>query len=101
MKKSELAIRTAMASLVSIGLVASSQNALAAKGDQEKCFGVVKAGKNDCASAGNACAGQVKMDGAKDAWVYLPKGSCEKIVGGSLVVASNAVAPKDAGKKAK
>lgn len=87
MKKSELAIRTAVASLVSIGIAASSQSAFAAKGDQEKCYGVVKAGKNDCAAAGNACAGQVKTDGARDAWVYLPKGSCEKIVGASLTVA--------------
>lgn len=85
MKKSDLAIRAAVASLVSIGIVAASQSAFAAKGDQEKCYGVVKAGKNDCAAAANACAGQVKTDGAKDAWVYLPKGTCEKIVGASLV----------------
>ena len=87
MKKSEFAIRAAVASLVSIGIAASSQSAFAAKGDQEKCYGVVKAGKNDCAASGNACAGQVKTDGAKDAWVYLPKGTCEKIVGASLTVA--------------
>lgn len=85
MKKSDLAIRAAVASLVSIGIVAASQSAFAAKGDQEKCYGIVKAGKNDCAAAANACAGQVKTDGAKDAWVYLPKGTCEKIVGASLV----------------
>lgn len=100
MKKSEIAIRAAMASLISVGLATASQTAFAAKGDQEKCYGVVKAGKNDCASAGNACAGQVKNDGVKDAWVYLPKGTCEKIVGGSLVVAANTAAPKDT-KKAK
>lgn len=50
----------------------------------EKCFGVVKAGKNDCQTASSACAGQSKRDGQKDAWIYVPKGSCEKIVGGSL-----------------
>ena len=88
MKKTDLAIRAAVASLVSVGLAAASQSALAAKGDSEKCYGVVKAGKNDCASAGNACAGQVKTDGQKDAWIYLPKGACEKIVGGSLTLAS-------------
>ena len=87
MKKSEIAIRAAVVSLVSLGIAASSQSAFAAKGDQEKCYGVVKAGKNDCAASGNACAGQAKTDGAKDAWVYLAKGTCEKIVGGSLTVA--------------
>lgn len=88
MKKSEIAIRAAFAGLLSAGLVTASQSALAAKGDSEKCYGIVKAGKNDCAAAGNACAGQVKADAAKDAWIYVPKGTCEKIVGGTLTVAA-------------
>lgn len=50
----------------------------------EKCYGVAKAGKNDCQTANSACAGTSKQDTQKDAFVYLPKGSCEKIVGGSL-----------------
>ena len=90
MKKSELAIRAAFAGLMTVGLAAASNTAFAAKGDQEKCYGVVKAGKNDCAASGNACAGQVKADAAKDAWIYLPKGTCEKIVGASLTVATAA-----------
>ena len=88
MKKSELAIRAAFASLMTVGIATASQSAFAAKGDNEKCYGVVKAGKNDCAAAGNACAGQVKADAAKDAWIYLPKGTCEKIVGASLTIAA-------------
>lgn len=54
------------------------------KAGSEKCFGVVKAGKNDCQTASSACSGQTKRDAQKDAWIYVPKGSCEKIVGGSL-----------------
>jgi len=53
--------------------------------DNEKCAGIVKAGKNDCATAANSCAGQVKADAQKDAWVYVPKGTCEKIIGGTVV----------------
>lgn len=53
--------------------------------DNEKCAGVVKAGKNDCATATNSCAGSVKVDAQKDAWIYVPKGTCEKIVGGTVV----------------
>ena len=49
----------------------------------EKCYGIAKAGKNDCASGSEACAGQSKADSAKDAWVGVPKGTCDKIVGGS------------------
>ena len=50
----------------------------------EKCYGVAKSGKNDCFTASHSCAGTSKVDGQRDAWVYLPKGTCEKIVGGSL-----------------
>jgi uncharacterized membrane protein len=51
----------------------------------EKCYGVVKAGKNDCAGASHACAGQSK-EGANlgKEWIKLPKGTCERIQGGSL-----------------
>lgn len=49
----------------------------------EKCYGIAKAGKNDCASGAGACAGQSKVDAAKDAWLGVPEGTCEKIVGGS------------------
>ena len=47
-------------------------------------FGVAKAGKNDCQTKHSSCAGTSKKDGQSDAWLYVGKGSCEKIVGGSL-----------------
>ena len=50
----------------------------------EKCFGVAKAGKNDCQTATSSCAGTSKRDAQKDAWLSVPKGTCEKIVGGKL-----------------
>jgi uncharacterized membrane protein len=50
----------------------------------EKCYGISKAGLNDCGTATNSgCAGSSKTDNDKDAWIYLPKGTCNKIVGGS------------------
>jgi uncharacterized membrane protein len=50
----------------------------------EKCFGVAKAGMNDCGTPTNTgCAGSSKVDSDKGAWIYLPKGTCNKIVGGS------------------
>ncbi len=50
----------------------------------EKCYGVSKAGKNDCQTSMSACAGTSKKDGNKDAWLAVPKGTCEKLVGGML-----------------
>ena len=50
----------------------------------EKCYGVAKAGKNDCASEGNnSCAGHSAKDMDKAAWVLVPAGLCEKLAGGS------------------
>ncbi len=50
----------------------------------EKCYGVAKAGKNDCkAGPGTSCAGTSKIDGQGNAWMFVPKGMCEKLVGGS------------------
>ena len=56
---------------------------VAADAPAEKCFGIVKAAKNDCQTANNACSGQVKEDSRADAWIYVPTGTCAKIVGGS------------------
>ena len=81
MNHRKVIISTAIGSLFALG----SLGATAA--DQvpvEKCFGVVKAGKNDCQTATSACAGTATRDGLKDAWIYVPKGTCDKIVGASL-----------------
>jgi uncharacterized membrane protein len=51
----------------------------------EKCYGLAKAGKNDCASTGNnSCGGTSRRDADAKAWIYVPAGTCSRIVGGSL-----------------
>jgi uncharacterized membrane protein len=50
----------------------------------EKCFGIVKAGHNDCQTMSNSCAGTAKADNQKDSWVYLPIGVCAKLSNASL-----------------
>ncbi len=51
----------------------------------EKCYGIAKAGKNDCASTGNnSCAGTAKASSDPRAWIFVPAGYCERIVSGSL-----------------
>ena len=50
----------------------------------EKCYGIALAGKNDCFTPKNSCAGTTAQDAERQAWVYLPKGTCERIVDAEL-----------------
>lgn len=76
-------VNGAVSTALAVGLASASSSALAAKGDMEKCYGIVKAGKNDCGTKSHACAGQASKDSDPAEWIYLPKGSCSKIVGGT------------------
>jgi uncharacterized membrane protein len=52
--------------------------------EQEKCYGVAKKGNNDCGVPGrHSCAGNAKVDSDPKEWLFLPKGKCERLVGGS------------------
>lgn len=86
MSKSNVVLGSAMAVALSMALQASAQAGPAPvpKFDHEKCFGVTKAGKNDCQTANSSCAGTSKRNAQGDAWLYMPKGACEKLVNGSL-----------------
>ena len=50
----------------------------------EKCYGIARAGKNDCAANGHACQAQARTDGDGNEWIYVPAGTCERFVAGSL-----------------
>ena len=71
-----------IAAALSAALLLAGQ--VQAQDPSEKCFGVSKAGKNDCQTATSSCAGTSKKDAQVDAWLSVPKGVCGKIVGGSL-----------------
>lgn len=81
MTNTKTLVSTAVSSLMLLGIAGTTVPANAA--DMEKCYGVVKAGKNDCQTANSSCAGTSTKDGQKDAWLFVPKGTCEKLVGGS------------------
>jgi uncharacterized membrane protein len=70
-----------LASVLALAL-AQAQAATEVKA-QEKCFGIAKAGQNDCATTtgSHSCAGQAKTDKAADDWKYVPKGTCESLGG--------------------
>ena len=76
MKTTQLMLATAIAAMAALP-------AAAQKAETEKCYGIAKAGQNDCQTATSSCAGTAKKDGQKDAWIAVPKGTCGKIVGGS------------------
>jgi uncharacterized membrane protein len=80
----QLIIASAVAAVLSLPLSSMAQPAPKPKFDAEKCYGVAKAGKNDCQTANSSCAGTSKRDGQGDAWIYVPAGTCDRIVGGSL-----------------
>lgn len=84
MKHSRL-LSAAVGSLLALGLASGSAGAAEQKVEMEKCFGVAKAGKNDCASnkSAHACAGQATKDGDPMDFVAVPKGTCDKLAGGS------------------
>ncbi len=82
-------VKTAMALLVAGTVTAGFSKApeeemTSAKADgMEKCYGIVKAGANDCAGAGHSCAGQATADASGAEFIAVPAGTCEKLAGGS------------------
>lgn len=76
---------TVVAGAVALAVAGSANAEDEAKAEKEKCYGVVKAGHNDCANAAktHSCFGQATVDGDGGEWLYLPAGVCEKLVGGS------------------
>jgi uncharacterized membrane protein len=85
-KKTNLLIASAVAAALTMPFVSVAQGGPAPKPkfQAEKCFGIAKAGENDCQTANSSCAGTSRRDAQGDAWLYLPAGACAKVVGGSL-----------------
>jgi len=98
MSNTEKVIRNAIAGVIALGVVAGAGQAMAAAGDNEKCSGIVKAGKNDCGTSKSSCAGTVKVDRDAEAWVFVPKGTCDKIAGGVINTSPHAKPGGAAGK---
>ena len=76
MKQAAMIAATA-ATLMTLALA----SAPAAAAEKEKCFGIAKAGQNDCASGVHSCAGQSKVDMDKVEWKYVAKGTCKDMKG--------------------
>lgn len=81
------ALRMAINGVLALAGSAVVSTAMAAddKTNMEQCAGIIKAGKNDCATASNDCHGHVTVNAGKDAWIYVPKGTCERLSGAHVV----------------
>lgn len=81
-------MKSAITAAITLGIVAGSSTTLATAGkseapkEMEKCYGVVKAGMNDCGTPTHSCASHATKDADAGEWIYVPKGMCDKIVGG-------------------
>ena len=89
MNKRVFIASTIAAAVAAPSLVSAQTPAPTPSFKAEKCYGLAKAGKNDCASTGNnSCAGTSKVNADKKAWIYVPEGYCDRIVGGSKTASS-------------
>ncbi len=76
-------IHSAATGLLCAGLLVASGATLAAEEAKEKCYGVAKAGQNDCGSkySKHSCAGQSKVDNDPNDFKLVAKGTCDKMGG--------------------
>ena len=81
----KLVSTTALASLVAFGVASVATQASAKPWTKmiktEKCYGVAKAGKNDCATKSHQSAGTSKVDNDPNDLIFLPIGVCDKLGG--------------------
>jgi|TARA_R110002126_G_scaffold3263_1_gene18443 uncharacterized membrane protein len=84
--KKTLNTLVAGAFVATLSMAAAHDAEAGASKDKEKCYGVVKAGMNDCGAldGSHSCAKEAKVDGDKNEWVLVPKGLCHKLVGGHI-----------------
>jgi uncharacterized membrane protein len=82
--KTTYVLMSAVAMSVALSACASNKQPAAQQSAVEKCFGVAKAGANDCKAGAHDCAGMSTVNGDPASFVVLPAGTCEKISGGSL-----------------
>jgi uncharacterized membrane protein len=88
MNPSNKLIASAVAGLVAAGLAGGALAQDKSAPAQEKCYGVAKAGQNDCSTTSHSCAGTSKKDMDPAEWKQVPKGTCEKM-GGKLTSAAD------------
>ncbi|MET1027800.1 MAG: DUF2282 domain-containing protein [Dongiaceae bacterium] len=77
------ALTAAVAAALAMADAQAQQNVPKPAYKFEKCFGIVRAGQNDCFSPSHSCGGTASRNNDPQSWIYLPAGTCAKIKGGS------------------
>ena len=79
-------LSTAIGGLLVLGLTGGNASAAEKKMAMEQCFGIAKAGMNDCSTkkSAHSCAGQATKNNDPNDFVAVPKGTCDKIAGGTM-----------------
>ncbi|SON57746.1 putative integral membrane protein [Hartmannibacter diazotrophicus] len=86
MNPTKTLIGSALAAIATLGATAAVAGPAAQPGYTfEKCYGIAKAGQNDCQTATHSCAGTATSDGQGDSWIYVPAGTCAKIAGSAMM----------------
>jgi len=85
MMNHQTTIQAALAGILALGIASAAYaGPVTPKAGQEKCYGIAKAGQNDCGTMKHACAGQgAKVDKDPTEWKYVEKGTCDKMGGKS------------------
>ena len=74
-------LQSAVAAILALSAVPAAAQDQKSQPKQEKCYGIAKAGQNDCGTATHTCAGKATRDNAPDEWKYVPQGTCQKLGG--------------------
>ncbi len=82
MENTRNVVALAMASALALGALGDAQAHGSAKGN-EACYGIAKAGQNDCGNLTmtHTCAGESSLDNDPGEWKYVPKGTCKSLKG--------------------
>jgi len=82
--KTQMIAASALLAALAAPLAAMAGPAAVPNYQAEKCYGIAKAGLNDCQTATHSCAGTATKDMDPASWIYVPAGTCGKISGGNM-----------------
>lgn len=85
MDESNTWTRTLVGAILTVGVGVAAMDTIAADPSppaMEKCYGIVKKGMNECAGNDHSCQGLSTKDSDPNEWIFVPEGTCSKIVGG-------------------
>ena len=83
--KTTLIAASAMFAALAMPVIANAGPAAVPNFQAEKCYGIAKAGLNDCQTATHSCAGTSAKDMDGASWIYVPAGTCDKIAGAATM----------------